>query len=786
MSRTHLGMHTIKWVRLFLHPLFLLVFISSLSGQSSIKVKGVVLDANDKTPVPYASVVIYEGEKLLDGVSTDNFGHFDITIEQEATHMEVSFIGYKKRTLLPDEWNPSVSLKILLTSSSEQLDEVVVSSERTLTQLAIDRKIINLGADLQQSGTTALEAFDQLTEIQTDLSTGSLSLRGSGNVRLLINGKPSAMTPSEVLAQIPASSIDQIEIITSPSARNQADGLSGIINIKLKKNRDRGLNLSANTGIGTKRHHFGMLGNLHLSKLNVRWNGSEANRRMNSKQSIRQRHINGNTRDFFAPHDFNGVVRKVGLGIDLFLNETNEFSLETDYTYDHHDFINYTFYSNVSNREDFIYLRNSSHTHKTSTVTTNYRKTFRGDQHYLELDYNFTRNNNLLPAEDFDDGQFLFEEEKSNRNTLQAFALDYFTPLNQKIELETGLAWNQRIINSSDLFEFRAQPNIEGAFSYDEDQIGIYALAKLNFGKAKLQTGIRFEQFNSNSINSGTGESTSMQFSNFFPSFHLSYAISDNQTLNLGYSKRVSRPNFSHVNPFRMGNQYFRWEGNASLRPEFSNNLEVNYQRNANKWSFSASSFFRYRTEVIERLQHIDMDGVQTIGFDNIGKKFSYGIEADFSYAVFPSWEVSAAGNYYRTNIKEQVFITWDQLFSSSVQLKNTLKVTKNISTDLMFRHTGKNQNAFDFRRSRNRLDWAVRARLFDNKLTVNARIIDVLNNNLMYRTTKTSDVRQKEVWKFQSQTFGYLISMEYKIFSKSDKLRNRKKRNYSHRGATD
>lgn len=765
--------------------LFALLLSSSLvQGQSDKVYQGLVMDKVTKETIPYASVIFYHEQKLIDGISTDDSGRFLIKISQPVTRIEVSFIGYRKYILNSSDFQSSGDLIVQLQLSTVALDEVVVLGERTTSQLKIDRKVINLGADLQQSGTTALEAFDQLAEVQTDLGTGALSLRGSGNVRLLVNGKPSAMSGSELLAQIPASSIESIEIITSPSAKNQADGLSGIINILLKKNLDQGLNLSLNAAAGTKRYSYGLTGNYNFSKMNIRWNASQAWREMDSHQTIQQRYTNGNTRDFFAPHDFSGIIRKIATGIDLFINPKNELSFEFDYTHDYHDFFNDTFYSNVTGRPDYVYTRNSSHTHETFNTNINYRKLFTGEAHFLEFDYNLTGNNNLLPAIDFEDSNFLFQEEKRNDNTLQALAVDYTRPLGNNMKLETGLAWNGRGIKSYDFFSDEQQPDARGVFSYRENLFGVYALTRSSIGKLNWQAGLRYEDFYSSSENSDNDQTTDLRFSNLFPSLHASFQLNQESVFNVGYSKRASRPDFNHVNPFRLGNQYFNWGSNPNLRPEFSHNLEANYQYNGKVFSYSASAFYHYRTDVIEWLQDIDEDGVLNVGFNNIGEKNAIGIESDISVKLNSFWDSQLSVNYYHTNIHQDVYLTWDQLYSSGFILKNTLKIGSHVSADITFRHTGKEQKTFDARRPRNRLDIAARVRLLKNRLTANLRVIDVINDNLMYRKTVTPDIVQQEVWRFQSQTFGILFSLDYKLFQNKVKERNRKKRDYRHGGS--
>lgn len=773
-------------IRFLLFILFILSCIATSFAQQTGSFKGIVLDGQTLEAIPFATVALFDNDLLVDGVSTNEMGRFEIATTTAFTHFEISFIGYKTATIALSVVDISDIIEVKLQSSNLELDEVVVEATQTTTTLKIDRKVINLGADLQQSGTTVLEAFDQISEIQTDLGVGTISLRGSGNVRILVNGKPSALNATELLDQIPAASVEKVEIITSPSAKNQADGLSGIINVILKKNRTRGLNLGLNASVGTKRHGYGLTTNYNLSTVNIRINASRERREMDSEQWINQQYSNGNTRDFYAPHDFRGKVDRLSTGLDFFFNDQNELSFEVDYTYDYHQFFNNTFYSNVTNRPDYTYVRNSSHTHKTISYNANYRRKFDAEGHFLELDYHLADNENILPASDFEANVFLFEEEQSNENIIQQLALDYTLPITENTKLETGILWNDRQLESFDYFKPNGLLAENGLFTYHEEIFAAYAQTAFTIGKIDMQAGLRYENFTSNSDNTIDNNTTDLRFSNLFPSAHLSYRLYDSNTFNLGYSKRISRPNFHHINPFQMGNQYFQWEANPSLTPEFSDNIELNFQHTGTPFHWSVSSFYRNRTDVIQWLQDIDSDGVRIISFENIGRKQSYGIEADASYKLASFWNTQLSANYYGTNVDQEIDLTWYRLFSSSIIFKNTFTITKNISADLTYRHTPKNQSEFSFTDPRNRLDLAIRAKFLNNRLTANLRIIDVLDNNLRKNTLITPQVTQHEVWRFQSQTFGVLFNLNYKLFQNQGMTRNRKSRNYDHGGTTD
>ncbi len=274
---------------------------------------------------------------------------------------------------------------------------------------------------------------------------------------------------------------------------------------------------------------------------------------------------------------------------------------------------------------------------------------------------------------------------------------------------------------------------------------------------------------------------TDLDFSNFFPSIHVSYKFNEDNTIGLGYSKRVSRPNLHHINPFQLGNPFFRFDGNPELKPESSDNIELNYQNNGEKINWSLATFYRYRKDVILWVNDIEDNNVQVISFQNIGVNHSFGVETTVKYKFAKFWDTALTGNYYYTAIDDNNLVTWDELYSSNLQLKNTFKISKKISTDITYRHMPRRQNAFNFIEPRHRVDWALRAKFLKNKLTANLRVVDVLDNNLMKRNTRTTEFNQRTVWKFQSQTLGFLFSLNYMLFKNENKERNRKKREYRH-----
>ena len=759
----------------FLISCILLTCSMTLFSQK-IQVKGIVIDSITHERIPYATVAIYNQTKLIDGVSTNENGIFQLKINKKFTHLEVRFIAYKTREISSSEIENQKELTIELTPETNALEEIVVKSERTLTQLKIDRKVINLGSDIQQAGTTVLEAFDQITDIHVDLSTGGLTLRGSGNVRLLIDGKPTSLNATELLEQIPSSSVDRIEIITSPSARQQANGLSGIINIILKKNNNKTSNLNANTSVGTKRYGFGLDGNYHYSFLNIRLNASLKEREMLSKQTLTRVFSNSNTENIYTPHDFDGTVKRIASGIDFTIDTKNKLSFDINYTENFHGLNNNSFYTNISNRDDYNYLRALKHFHITTTMNANYKHQFKTKEHTLDFTYHLNKGNNRMPASIYEDDLFLFNEANNYTNILQTSTIDYVLPIHKKATFETGFSWNHRDLKSIYNFEQANETPTLDRFDYTEEVVGIYALTKYTVGKISWQAGLRYEYFTSNSSNSQNLVVLHKTIPYLFPSLHTSYSIDDKNTLNLGYSKRVSRPNSRHINPFQLASSYFRFEGNPDLQPEYSDNIELNYQNTNDIFSWSAATFYRHKKNVIQRFDRIENNAVQVITYINSGTNDAYGFEASTHFKPTSFLSTTISGNYYITNLNIASMVTWNELYSSNIQLKNTVKFNNRFSADITYKHTFKEQQAFYFTEPRNRIDIAARAKFLKKKLTASLRIIDVLNVNLMKQNTITQGFTENEIWHFQSQTRGFLLSLAYKIFEKntSTKIKNK------------
>jgi len=424
-------------------------------------------------------------------------------------------------------------------------------------------------------------------------------------------------------------------------------------------------------------------------------------------------------------------------------------------------------------------LRENSHFHYVTIFNANYRLKFDNDQRFLELDYNVNSSNNNYPITDYEDDTLLSNQFLAEDFVLQSLALDYTFPVGERLLIESGISRNTQTLESRNLFLPVNDTTKRNQFEYDESLFGLYGLGKFSLGKINLQAGLRYEYFKSNSESRTNDFRTHQKFSNVFPSLHFSYSINDRNTLNLGYSKRVSRPNFHHINAFQIVNPLFSWEYNPDITPELSDNVEFSYQKNSKGFNLGITSFYRNRKNVILWTESSE-NNLQVFRYENSGTFNSYGIETTARYKLASFWNSRLSVNHYFSKIDQSSVVTWDRTYSSRIQFKNTFDISKKITADLTYLYKPKRQSTFNYVDARNRLDFAVSGRFLKNKLSANLRIVDIFNNNILNRTSKTSNLTQNTIWDIQSQTLNFLFSVNYKLFENKGRLRSRKDREYN------
>jgi outer membrane receptor protein involved in Fe transport len=641
---------------------FLLFIAVGLSGQNKSvgKITGIIVEKSTGQPVEYASIQLFKtsDQTPVEGTVSDTKGNFSIgNVALGDYNLAVSFMGFEKLELpnirLTKE-NPLLNLgKLSLESSLVAVEEVVVEGKRSTYTQTIDKKIFSVGDDLTSSSGSVSDLMQNIPSLQVDME-GNVSLRGSENVQILINGKPSAMMGKNramVLQQLPANSIERIEIITNPSAKFKPDGTAGIINLILKKERKEGVNGTLAGNVGNKnRFNSSMALNYHKGGLNLYGSyGIRLDRRdrLSKDNRIETDSLTGDKSYLFQSIDSKArpTSNIAQAGIEWEINDKN--SVEASANFNHMSFL----------REETTLTQK---TDKNQLLTSNYDR-FRHDDEFereIEMAVKYTRkigedqefsidytHNNQKEQEDnkFTNKYLIPVSPDSKDNTLISQAnsenllrINYLRPSGKDAELELGYELEA---DKSDL-NFYAE-NLLGStwvkdngksnqFLFDETVHAFYATDKQTFGKFGVMAGLRAEQ---SLITSHLVTIDSIVPNNYFsiyPTLHTSYNFSEASQWQLNYSKRINRPEGDDLNPFpEYRDPYNISAGNPKLKPEQIHSVETGYLFHKGANTFSATIYYRNTyNKLTEITKLIKNNTVLLTTKENLASSSSTGVEA--------------------------------------------------------------------------------------------------------------------------------------------------------------
>ncbi|MEM8891037.1 MAG: TonB-dependent receptor, partial [Bacteroidota bacterium] len=622
---------------LFLSIVLMCSFPGAIHSQS---LSGKIRDSQTGQGIPFATVVLSDSShNFVEGSSSGKEGDYTLRVQQGTYFLKVEFIGYESYTQ-KIEIRSEQKLDIELSAQIFSLEEQTIEGQRTTIEQFIDKKVITVGNDLLSVGGDANTVLEQLAEVQVDPG-GGISFRGSSNVNVLVNGKPSPLSNAELLQQIPSHEIESIEIITSPSAKYQADGLTGIINIITHKKVKRGINGSLIAGGNSlKGSNFGTNFSYGSKKFNFRL-GSTYRKNIS-------RHENYRIRSGIGPFEqwnnflFDGDVWGINASMDWFANEHNEFTLGLNFTDNRHELRNE---GDIIQAEDTLFQTSlAQHIHKILNLNANYRHYFESKDHYLEIDAQASDNSNILSAS-FKPNLEIGDNFSDNDVAISNLAVDYGKKIGSSSKFEAGYLWNKQNLNNRRLF-YNALDEIVGQdqFQNQESTHALYLISTVSLNKLTIKAGLRGELFKREVSFSSNAPQLKNDYANLFPSIHLSYKINKQLTLVGGYNRRTSRPRMYQVNPIRIqSNEFTVDQGNPDLRPEFSNNFDVSFILQSKNFRISPTISYRQKQDLIIQNNNINEEGVTVYSFFNNGKSDVFGIGLDLS-ATFAKWWNSTLG----------------------------------------------------------------------------------------------------------------------------------------------
>ncbi|MDN3551644.1 TonB-dependent receptor domain-containing protein [Mucilaginibacter aquaedulcis] len=685
---------------------------------------GTVIDSLTKKPLDYSTVSLFKTGVAapLNGSLTDEKGNFKITnVAPGSYRIQIAFIGYATKTInsiVLTEAKPDKNLgQVIVAPSAKMLAAVEVTGQKALIENHIDKLVFNAEKDVTSTGGNASDMLRKVPMVSVDMD-GNVALRGSQNVRILINGKPSGAlvtNAADVLKSMPSDQIKNIEVITSPSAKYDAEGSAGIINIVTKKKEVSGVSGSVSAGIGTRQNNES--GNISFNKnklsltanfgYNTGWPQTTytAFSSQNTELGTSSSSSGQNTSN---RHFTNGSA---SLGYDFDNNNTlsSSFSMRGGAFKNNGSSTN----SNTSAEEGTVdYTALTSNEFKISNFdwNTDFTHKFKKEGEELSFAVQWTHGtsdiNYLSEYTAFTQNQQATNNGINNEYTFQA---DYVLPISKVFKLETGAkSILRRITSEYDFFNPDASgayvfnPATSNSYNYDQDVYSGYGLVTATLKNGfTIQAGARLEstKINGNSGNTSVGLSPfNNTYTNFIPSFVISKALTPTQTLKLSYSKRIQRPSLQFLNPFRnTSNPLNQTQGNPELSPEVTQTVELNYSTFIKSSTINASVYYRKTDDIIESyvstvpFTTVDNEGnmvtrdVSLTNYLNVGNNNSIGATLFGSTELFKI--LTIRGNINAFTYKPQIISTLQQGSQSTYIQYNafvsgTVKLNKTLSAE--------------------------------------------------------------------------------------------------------
>ncbi|MCB0428989.1 MAG: TonB-dependent receptor [Flavobacteriales bacterium] len=755
-------------------------------AQGGSTLRGTVVDAGNDEALPFANVGLFRqaDSSLVQGTTTSGTGQFVFRDVPEGTYrLRVTFIGYAEQVVnnLRTSGKAIEVGKISLEPVSQELQETEITAERPLMEMDLDRKVYHVDQDIQGQSGSASEVLENIPSVSVS-AEGDVSLRGSSNVTYFINGRPSALlriNPAAALQQIPASSIERIEVITNPSAKFRPDGAAGIINIVLKKDRKEGFNgtLSANAGNGGRYNTNLMLG-IQKKKVNLFGNyGVRWDQRLRTISDERTYLDSTGMPESYYERNTDGRYRSVShtanVGGEWHINNKNVFSLNgngyyrgmdrpkefSTVSYDLQHAVTENFLTQQDGREDEYEVEGSA----------GFEHQFGKEDHAIQFELNASTYsekewngfNETYQYPERENYQSEVEIRKSGKQVESV--VEYTLPLGEDRELEAGYegTYNADYIRYSGTYLDTVAGNWKkdliksNRFRINQQLHAMYTTYGFDLENLGVMVGVRAEQSILSSHLLNTDSLIPNHYFKLYPSLHLNHEAGEGKEWQFSYTRRVNRPDGDELNPFGEYNDPRHVEaGNPALKPEQIHSVELGYQRTASKASWSSTLFYRYVFDALEEVTSTIMDSVILTTLDNLASEQAAGWESTFQGKPFRWLSVQGSGTVYYNEVNAinlgyttpKSNVTWSARVNSNVYLprKTLVQVTTRYNAPRLGAQ-GRSKGSFV-------CNLGARKKLWDDKASLVVTVSDVFNTSRWGEVLHTPEMDQVYVSHRRSQ----------------------------------
>jgi outer membrane receptor protein involved in Fe transport len=773
-------------------------FLFTCLYANTYQVTGKVFDRDSNQPIWYANVLLFseETKKQVNGIATDESGFFALeNLKDGSYYMEIHFIGYETFTsemFSLDEAKSKMDFSnILLHPNLLTTESIQVEGNRSAISYQIDKKVISVDEYNTASSGTAVDVLENVPSVTVDIE-GNVSLRGSGSFNVLIDGRPTILEPSEVLQQIPASAIDNIEIITNPSVKHDPSGAAGIINIIMKKNRNQGTSgvFSANGGIGNKygadfilehrnsdyRTTLSLDYSSHendgtqLGNQNTVINGTSSFLNTDGSRVRNRDRLGGRAEFEYKFSDFN--IMSVGIRAGKRTNFDNNRLTFTSWTNNNPARLTE---SNVtdSERGGGFYALFSDFQHK-----------FNNDGHVLltKLSYRFNEgdeetlyelfnNNNELTS-----GQLSTEKGPSKEIELE---IEYTLPFSENGKFEAG--YEIEVDDDSEDTSIEDYNLLTGAYevntlfskttSYKRNTQSVFGLMANEWNNFGLQGGIRGE-YTGREIYFSDEKASDIDRWDFFPSVHSSYKFEKNSQIMGSYSRRINRPRGWFLEPFETWTDALNVRvGNPDIQPEYIDSYEAGFLTYFGKALFSTEFYFRNTKNKVEFVRSSypfkENTTLQTI--QNIGEDFSLGSELLINFDPVSNWNVNLIGNLY--NYRVEGIERTRESFTWNTRFNNKVKFSKNIQFQVDGIYNSPSVSSQGKRESFFITNAALRFDFFDQTLSTTFQVRDIFATGKWEFITDKTDYYN--YYKGTGEAPVFMLNVRYTLNNFKNRMRD-------------
>jgi len=650
-----------------------LVFSQQKQERAKITITGTIIEKTSKSPLEYATVTLKNAKNLkqIFGGITDNKGNFSVEVVAGVYDITLEFISFKHVEIKQKQLTENTNLGIIsLEEDFTQLNEVVVRAEKTTVEIKLDKKVYNVGQDMIVKGGTASDVLDNVPSVTVDVD-GNVALRGNDNVRVLIDGRPSnAINISEALRLIPADAIDKVEVITNPSARYDAEGGGGIVNIILKKGKNQGINGTFIGTVGTPKNS-GLSGTINYKtkefNLFTTQGYNDRNNPGNALTDSRYLNSDNTTRDFMNETRKNERLNKSyngSFGFDWYLDKSLTWTNIVNFRKSNGDNTDNVFQNYYDSNFAYDYTRNRVNEEKSKSknleYTTNFTKNFKKEGHKLTIDGSFSTNTdkNLAFITDTANNTTTVtidettNNQKQSRNLLQT---DYILPLAKGSQFEAGYK-GDFLVNTTDYSVIKNGipfPEFTNILEYKEKVNALYVNYGFKMKKFSFLFGTRWEDSNIDVNQLATNDYNNKRYNNFFPSAFVTYELGEQTSASISYSRRIQRPRGRQLNPFNnLSSNVNIFVGNPDLNPAFTDAIDMGYIKKWSKLTLSTSLYGNKTSNSFQFVRRESGDfanGIPIIISSpiNLATEYRTGFEFTLNYSPYKWWKLNSNFNFF-------------------------------------------------------------------------------------------------------------------------------------------